>query len=464
MNYKVYLDGRELTIYPCRTSAIPFNRVWTGVQRPLDQTEISYFVSFDMTAPVDLEIEVLDASLRTFELRPREYAIPCNSDGNRIRIHLDEPRKFTVEVNGYHEALHVFANVPYDSKPSPEDENVLYFGAGEHDAGLIVPKSGQTVFIDEGAVVYGAIYVKDASHVTVMGHGILDSSRVPRGNELSETDDMYRALTDLGFSGRDINYYSQFTSYACDHLTLDGVIFIDSPLWAVTTRNHCTDVTINNIKIVGQWRYNADGIDLCNTDNASVSDCFIRAFDDCIVVRGPYLEGEQGGCQNITVRDNVLWCDWGKALEVWSGDHDSLIRDVLFENIHIIRPCHTSVSIDTWYGSESIVVENIRYEDITIDTAGPQLCPSLQKSDDDVFTDSGDFHSVGVRITVDRIGRNAGNQKCVDDIDASDFRICYRGIHFKNIKVSGTAIENRIGSERLSELSDVTFENCSFDG
>ncbi len=48
----------------------------------------------------------------------------------------------------------------------------------------------------------------------------------------------------------------------------------------------CRDVTISNVKLVGLWRYNADGIDVCNSQNVQVRDCFVRAFDDALVIKG----------------------------------------------------------------------------------------------------------------------------------------------------------------------------------
>ena len=50
MKYNVYLNDAALPVQEARTSRVPFNRAWPGHQRDISQTEISYFVSFDMTA------------------------------------------------------------------------------------------------------------------------------------------------------------------------------------------------------------------------------------------------------------------------------------------------------------------------------------------------------------------------------------------------------------------------------
>ena len=64
----------------------------------------------------------------------------------------------------------------------------MYFGPGEHDVGRIVPKSGQTIYIDSGAVVYGEIFAWDVENVTIAGRGILDHSKMQPGENLRKED------------------------------------------------------------------------------------------------------------------------------------------------------------------------------------------------------------------------------------------------------------------------------------
>ena len=70
--YKVFADGKEIGVKTARVSAMPFNMVWRGKQRDLLQSEEAYFVTFDMTKPVQLEIEV-NEDFESYEIRPRSY-------------------------------------------------------------------------------------------------------------------------------------------------------------------------------------------------------------------------------------------------------------------------------------------------------------------------------------------------------------------------------------------------------
>ena len=459
MTYRVSVNGKPLPVYPARSSAVPFNRVWEGKQRDPAQSEIAYFVTFDMDAPVTLTAEIQGADIRQCELRPAEYEIPFSVSGNTVTVTLDRPRKFTLEVNGYREVLQIFANEPDTFVP---DENTIYFGPGEHDAGMIFPKTGQTVYLAEGAVVYGGLYIYRADHVRILGRGILDSSRLPRGNQLTPEDALYGQLASLGITPRDIRYYSGFNAYGCRDLTVDGIILRDAPLWVMIVRNRCDGVLIRNVKIVGQWRYNADGIDLCDSDNVTVDDCYVRSFDDCIVVRGPYLDGEETGCRNYDVKNCVLWCDWGKNLEIWSGGKRSVISNIRFSDIHVIRGCNHAASIDTWFGSDATVVENVVYDGITVDVRGEQLCPVMQNSDDQVYASTGTSPLDAVYVGVGKLGRDLGNQQCDFNVDPDDFDIRYRNVTWKNFRTVGKELRARVFMKNLRECSGLVTENCEF--
>ena len=41
MNYKVLVNGKEVACNYARVSKVPFNMVWKGYQRDVDQTELA---------------------------------------------------------------------------------------------------------------------------------------------------------------------------------------------------------------------------------------------------------------------------------------------------------------------------------------------------------------------------------------------------------------------------------------
>ena len=461
MKYRVLVNGKETPCNFARVSKMPFNMVWKGYQRNEDQTELAWFVSFDLNEKTELTVEVLDADVKDVKIRPLEYGIDYSVNGNVIKIVLEKALKFVVEVNGYHETLNVFANVPDNFVA---DENTIYFGPGEHDAGFIFPKSGQTVYIAEGATVYGGIYAYKADNVTVCGRGILDSSRIPRGDEIPEDSDLYKLLASLGITDRDIKLITGFTAYECNNFTVDGIVLRDAPFWSMIIRNGSRNVKINNVKIIGQWRYNADGIDLCASGNIHLTDCFVRSFDDSIVVRAVDLDGETTPCDNILVENNVLWCDWGKNLEIWCGDKNAVVKDVIFRNNYLVHVTDIGISIDTWFGAPSLLVDNILYENIYIDTDALPMRPMLQEYKEHKYPYLDDFsvdYRTAVKVGVGRLGKNLGNQACDFNYDCSDYVIAYKNVTFRNIVCNSTKLlPASIKSKDLAELSNIAFENC----
>ena len=100
MRYHVWLNGQNLPVQEARVSRHPFNQVWQGKQRPVNQTEIAYFVTFDFSGTAKLEIEVDDATVTTVEIRPFEYELQPVRHGQRLAVDITRPGQFVVEVNG----------------------------------------------------------------------------------------------------------------------------------------------------------------------------------------------------------------------------------------------------------------------------------------------------------------------------------------------------------------------------
>ena len=168
--YTVRINGQEAPVYRARVSAVPLNQRWPGYQRPKYQTEFAGFCSWDMNGPVTVEViphhaETIDEVI----VRPQSKGIVPKIKRGTIVFSMKEPSQITVEVNGMHHALHLFGNPMEESRPDPDDPDVLYFGPGVYDIGKVDLTAGQTVYIEGGAVVYGAFEARDAPNLTIRG-------------------------------------------------------------------------------------------------------------------------------------------------------------------------------------------------------------------------------------------------------------------------------------------------------
>ncbi len=340
-DFDMAVNGQPVFVYQAQVSKYPINQIWPGYQRPVEQTEIASFAYFDMAKEVDVQI-ISKKEIHSIDIRPREFGIKPTINGKTIEFKLSKPMQFVVEVNGYHHALHVFTNPPEVTKINKNDPKVHYFGPGIHNAGIIDVKSNETVYIAGGAVVYGIIRGENAQNLTIAGRGILDASKFKRG----EVPAMI-ALKKVTNS------------------TVGGIILRDSPFWTIIPTN-CDHLIFDNLKLIGHWRYNSDGLDIVNCRNIQFRNTFIRTFDDNIVIRGtrkaynkPYKIIE-----NILVDNCVLWNDWGRAIEIGASIVADTIRNITFSNCQI--PHFTAVAMDI-QNCDRGHIHNISFNNIAIE-------------------------------------------------------------------------------------------------
>ncbi|MBQ8401264.1 MAG: hypothetical protein IJX14_04965, partial [Clostridia bacterium] len=357
--YTVQVSGMDVPVYTCRVSAMSFNRVWPGQQRPPEQTEMAAFVHFGMAVPQTIRV-TLNRDFSEVTLRPLSRRIPVQTDGRTVTFTLTEPGQYSLEADGRHCNLHIFAD------PVTEDDRwanaTYYYGPGVHEAGMITLRSGESLYIDAGAVVHGMVSAEDCGNIGIYGHGILDQSRYARDTYQSGIIRMTR----------------------CRNVEIRDVILRDSSAWTMTLVN-CDGVECSGLKAIGMWRYNADGFDFCNCRNVHVTGCFLRNFDDVIVLKGLRLgtpSAELWNPENIVVEDCVLWCDWGGALEIGAETVADEYKNITFRNIDILRNDQGGLRI---HSGDRAEIHDVLYENIRVEYSRYDRAPMYQHSDDMVY-------------------------------------------------------------------------------
>ena len=461
-NYNIKVDGKQIEVHQARVSALPLNKLFDGEQRPLEQTEIAFFATVDIEHEALMEIQISDF-FKKCELRPLSKHIAYERRRNTLFIPIKEAMQFTVEIDGFHHALHVFVN---EKSIIPKD-CTMYFDKGIHDVGLLWLESNQVIYLEEGAILNGVIYGKDVNNIKICGRGILNSACCRRGRDEHEGgQEIKNALRSKGFDEDNINYLGSMVLQNCKNVFVEGVIFVDSPLWTIIIRDNCEDIVVDNIKIIGQWRYNSDGVDICTSRNVILKNSFIRSFDDCIVVRGAHLPGEEGITENILVENCVCWNDWNIALEVWCGYKQSTIRDVVFKDNYIIHICATVMDIKTWAGSINTNIENITFDGVYVDADDKYISPCVENRSRKGYVENSNFTPYMLRIMLEILGKpvGVGTQICDTTVDCSDYRLLYRNIKFHNIKYTGKTLPVYIKPyQDILTIENVTFSKCDFE-
>lgn len=367
----IIAGGLPLPVSQCYVSAYPYNRRWPGHQRTTDQREVAYFARLAADGPVTFRYTPARA-FSACVVRPLSAKVtPTVKDGS-ITFMLPRPGGYTIELDGMHNALHLFLDPPMNYSVSPGAKGVRYFGPGVHRIGVLRLKNDETVYIDEGAVVYGCIHGDGVRRVRILGRGILDNSE--------NVEEILRKVEKLGDGSVDVqNSRRKHTVHFINSndIEIEGITIRDSLCYNIACFG-CSNITVSNCKIIGCWRYNTDGIDLHNCRNARVTGCFARTFDDSLCAKG-HTGYRYDTCEDILFENCVVWNDWGKALEIGAETRAEHLRRVVFRNcdvIHVTGPAIDIMNVD--YGR----VHDVLFEDIRIEYDPVIQPPSIQKSDE----------------------------------------------------------------------------------
>lgn len=351
----VTLNGKKADLSCARVSKYPFNRSWPMHQRPLEQTEIAPFINFAADEPVTVRVTA-PFEFSDIRIRPLSKKVPYRKEGNSVSFTLQRHGAYTVEFDGFHRALHMFADTPQNAPQRPKaGANTLIFPAGVHHVGQIDVFDGQTIWLDEGAVVYGTIQGRDVADIKVIGHGILDGKYDPRN---------YFEIEDKGEN----IYVNTIGSRGCikffrsRNILIDGITLRDSSVYALTALG-CENVSVHNVKSIGMWRYNSDGFDIINCRHVQITDCFLRNFDDVIVLKG-LKHFDDKNVSDIRVSRCVIWCDWGRAMELGAETVAEEFKNIVFEDCDIIHTFGMCMDIQNADRAKihDVLFKNIRCE------------------------------------------------------------------------------------------------------
>ena len=152
---RVWINGVEAQV---RETAVNHQRVWTS--RPMLST--SPVVLFTAEGRVEIEVAFLGTEVESAVVRPLSLGVTPDVSGGVVRFALNSPANAVVEYNGQVKgALHLFLSAPETDAPKPGDPNVRYLGPGIHDARVIVPNDGETIYLAEGCVLRGAVQAEE---------------------------------------------------------------------------------------------------------------------------------------------------------------------------------------------------------------------------------------------------------------------------------------------------------------
>ncbi len=388
--YYVEINGKPVDVFPVQVSAMAYNEMWFGDQRPASHSEQAGLVHFDFSGSAHFRV-VTRYEIFSVKMLPESKHISLQrmdgNNGDELCFTITKPGQYVLEVNGAHFPLHIFADPMETDKPDcnapnvqyistqekkshliytemtnsvtlPEGKDILYYGPGEHYVGVIELKSNQSVYVDGGAVVYAAIRANKQQNLRIYGRGILNGRLFERTSLMGELSNI------LHFD-------------ECDNITVEGITIQDSMIYNFATAI-CNNMLVKNMKIFS-WRKNSDGIDMHNNSHVRVEDCFVRCFDDCICLKG---QNEYQGypldnkpLHDVTVERCTIWADWGRPMEIGAETSGSDMSGVLFHDCDILHFVFAACDVQCCGNAP---VHDIVFDDIRIgEPLAPQTEPRL---------------------------------------------------------------------------------------
>ncbi len=469
--YGITVNGTPVIAEFSRVSAMPFNTPWPGHQRDKSQTEESPFISFECDEKVVIEVTT-QKEIKKAIVRPlsKEVTVDITSS-NTVKFELEKFGGYVLEINGLHNPLNIFFNPVRDfaaeaSAKKQEGRKVYYFGSGVHEIGEMEIESHSTVTIDGGGVVYGNISAFNAEDIEINGYGVIDGSC-----EIRDTKDKRRLLIPVfgnspfwvsakfdsenpyfTFDKQKFDAFMKETAclkgllrfYFCKNVKCEGVIMRDSSTFCAVPAA-CDNVVFNNVKTIGMWRYNSDGIDIFNSSNVTVQNCFLRNFDDVMVIKG-IVGWDFKNNEDITVDNCVLWCDWGAACEIGAETNAPEYKNIVFKNCDILYDA--AGAMIRIHHHNRADVHDMKYENMHLEFHVDQMNSELQENDDHVYKYKPGTQPGAITVVVtDQFLYGINNDKgCIHDIEFNNiFMHLEEGISIKpQISVKGYSKECNI--------------------
>ncbi|MDR7211701.1 glycosyl hydrolase family 28 protein [Flavobacterium piscis] len=269
----------------------------------------------------------------------------------------------------------------------------VVFPKGKFLSGSIILKSNVTLYFEEGSVLLGSTNPKDyfnmvfdgrpvspknddnsqmalilahkANNIALKGKGTIDG----QGLKLAlNIDSLHHAgiAVDPKYSLRrnrpnETMRPKLFRFSQCNNVSIEGLKAGEASCWGLSFEL-CTNLTLDNLKIVNRSYWNNDGIDITDCKNVRVTNCDINAADDGICLKSYYpgYSNDSVYIANCTIRSSANAIKFGTAS--FGG-----FKNVTIKDIKVYDTFRSAIAIESVDGA---VIENIDVSNIVAVNTG----------------------------------------------------------------------------------------------
>lgn len=311
------------------------------------------FAMFALREGAEVEVEVCTLqNVKEATIRPLSKGISCEVEAHTVRFCLEPGQDVFLDTPelGRKAPLYLFAYAEETDAPDPDDPKVHYFAAGQtYEVDQFDIDAGETIYIEGGAVVCGALYATDVEGVTIRGQGIID------GSYFTRRVDGHRCI--------------QFIRSPKSRI--EGVLAVNPSAWMVVV-NCSDDCDIDRLKTIGVGG-GSDALDIVSSKRINIRDCFLRSGDDCIVIKaGGWDQATQkpGGGRDVadvvSERCTLLNDGGGSNLEIGHELRTDRVERITFRDCDCVHKHGQGAAFSIANGAQAIV-QDVLYEDIRVE-------------------------------------------------------------------------------------------------
>jgi hypothetical protein len=242
---------------------------------------------------------------------------------------------------------------------------------GNFMSGPLFLKSGVELHLQLGARLLGPtnradygnyegrpamVSAKNQTNISISGKGIIDG----QGQELML--DIFKKLRSGEMKQDSMWLYKRpggralvLYFYACTRVNISGVTLKNSSDW-VQDFKECDGVTIDGITVQSTAYWNNDGLDITDSKNVRITNCFINASDDALCFKS---DNPAGSCENVFV-DNCTLRSSANGLKFGTSNFGGF-RNFKISNLTIFDTYRSAIALESVDGGfmENIDIQNV---------------------------------------------------------------------------------------------------------
>lgn len=453
---RLYAGGQQIPLYNVKAN---LNHVWSAAAPGRVNSGVA---SLEMEGKIRFSLQTNFPLNNTCIIRPLAAKVTPAFDNARrvIRFVIDNPGSYTIELSAKR-TIHLFVNA-LGGENGVKTKATIAFGPGIHNHAndtrigadnLCHLSSNAVVYLAPGCIFQGGFAGDNLSNITIGGYGFID------GSPFERNADNGSKLIPLNFN-------------FCNNLAFSGFGVMDPAGWCFNLYFGNT-IAITNVKIISS-RSNGDGVSIQSCQNVEVKGCFVRTWDDSLVVKNynqwsnPSIEGTT---RHVHFSSCRIWTDLAQSMEIGYETIGSVMEDITFTDITVLHAYHLSpISI---HNANNANLTNVAYTNITIEDASVDASSNraidFSTAFSSTWSTSHKTTALGSidTVTLQNVLISEGNDSLVVSIKgAIDTRAGYNNtehdisnVSLKDVSIKGTLITKSYSSLATAYAPNLTFSS-----